>query len=325
MKEKANKCDLYDVTIRQLRVLSAIAGAGTIRGAANDLGVTPPAVTQQLDLLERSAGLALFERSRRGLRLTDAGQHMLAVHTKVETALSDGSATFRELKGLGRGRLVIGAISTAKYLAPRLIVAFAKSHPRLEVQLKIGNREEIIAALDQLDIAIMGTPPASQEVERMVIGAHPHIIIGPLDHPLARQKRITYAQLATDAFLVREMGSGTRMLMERTFAKINFTPRSMTEFGSNETIKQAVMAGLGIAFISAHTVAAEVSAGWLSVLPVDGLPVVREWYAVRARERQPSPASAAMWQFVADEGAGFLPEISSLPKVSQRSGRKKKE
>lgn len=312
MKEKLNRCCLHDVTVRQLRVLAAAADKGGIRAAANKLGVTPPAVTLQLRLLEDAAGLPLFERSRQGLRLTDAGYYLLGVHSKIEAALLEGSAACRELKGLGRGRISVGAVSTAKYLAPRIIAAFAGAHPRIEVELKVGNREEIVATLEQLDLAIMGSPPATVEVEHRVIGPHPHVIIAPADHRFAKLRQVSRARLAEETFLVREAGSGTRVLMEKTFAKLDLAPRAVTEFGSNETIKQAVMAGLGIAFISAHTVAAEVGAGWLSVLSVQGLPVVREWFAVRASGRHPLPASMAMWDFVTEKGAGFLADVKDM-------------
>lgn len=311
MKEKLNKRLMRDVTLKQLRGLAAIARSGKITAAANELGLTPPAVTLQLKLLEEAAGLALFERSRQGLRLTDAGLYVLAVQARIESALLECSESLSEMKGLSRGRVSVGVISTAKYFAPRAIAAFATAHPRVDVKLTEGNREEIIAALERfdLDIAIMGSPPDTLAVVQKVIGDHPFIIIAPAGHRLAARRRVTLAALANEKFLLREPGSGTRTLMERMFAKYEVVPRVGTEFGSNETIKQAVMAGLGLAFISAHTVAAEVAAGWLSVLPVEGLPVVRQWYAVRAKQKHLLPAGLAMWDFLMAEGAGFLPDV----------------
>ncbi len=302
---------MRDVTLKQLRGLAAIARCGKITAAANELGVTPPAVTLQLKLLEDAAGLALFERSKQGLRLTDAGLHVLAVQARIEAALLECSESLSEMKGLSRGRVSIGVISTAKYFAPRAIAAFAAAHPRIDVRLIEGNRGEIIAALErfELDIAIMGSPPDTLAVMQRVIGDHPFIIIAPAGHRLAARRRVALATLINEKFLLREPGSGTRTLMERVFAKHEVAPRTGTEFGSNETIKQAVMAGLGLAFISAHTVAAEVAAGWLSVLPVEGLPIVRQWYAVRAKQKHLLPAGLAMWNFLIDEGSGFLPHV----------------
>lgn len=309
MKEKLNSNCLRDITIRQLRALAAVDQQGGLRGASSSLGVTPPAIGQQLKALEEAAGLPLVERSTRGLKLTEAGRYVLVMHARIEAALRDGGAACMEFKGLGRGRVRIGATSTARYLAPRLIAAFARLHPGIEVELTVGNREEIVAGLEALDIAVMGHPPANIGVERHMIGPHPHFIIAAPQHPLAKHRRVTVGDLAGETFLLREAGSGTRGLMERTFAKLDLAPAKVTEFGSNETIKQAVMAGLGIAFISAHTVAAEVGAGWLKVLRVPGLPVTREWFAVRTTDRRPLPASTAMWEFVGAHGADFLPSL----------------
>lgn len=322
MKEKLNIDCLRDVSIRQLRVLAAIEQSGSVRAASTALRVTPPAISQQLKLLEDAAGLPLVERSTRGLTLTQAGHYLLATHTRIETALRDGSAACQELKGLSRGHVTIGATSTAKYIAPRVIASFAKSHPQIETELKIGNREEIVSSLETLDIAIMGSPPATVDVERRLIGPHPHLIIAAPDHRLARLKRVPVSEIAEENFLLREPGSGTRMLMERTFAKLDIIPRKVTEFGSNETIKQAVMAGLGIAFLSAHTAASEISAGWLKVLPVAGLPVMREWFAVRVKQRRLLPASEAMWEFVGEKGANFLPSFAPEPRRSKKSNAK---
>ncbi|MEQ1711234.1 MAG: LysR substrate-binding domain-containing protein [Hyphomicrobium sp.] len=315
MTEKLNSLSdecFRHVTLRQLRVLAMIAAKGRVGAAANALGVTAPAVTQQLALLEAAAGLPLFERSRQGLRLTDAGRHLLGAHGRMEMALRDAAALCNDIKGLGRGRVALGAVSTAKYLAPYLIAAFARRHPNLDVRLTVGNRQEILASLEQLDIAIMGNPPPDLDVERHVIGRHPHVIVAPVDHPLTRLKHVPPARLAGETFLQREIGSGTRALMERTFATLEIKPRTFSEFGGNETIKQAVIAGLGIAFVSAQTVTTEIMARLLSVLPVEGLPIVREWYAVRLRGRQQSPASMALWEFVTTRGPGLIPDPTDL-------------
>jgi LysR family transcriptional regulator for metE and metH len=305
---------MRNVTLKQLRVLSAVARTGRITSAASALGVTPPAVTLQLRLLEESAGVPLFNRTRQGLRPTDAGIYVLGIQARIEAALSECSESLRLLRGLSSGRVSVGVVSTAKYFAPRVLVAFAEAHPQIDVRLIVGNREETIAALAQLelDIAVMGRPPENIEVEQQAIGDHPHVVIAAPQHRLASRRRLSLEALGGETFLVREPGSGTRSLMERMFAKAHMSPRIGMELGSNETIKQAVMAGLGIAFISAHTVAAEVEARRLSVLPVRGLPVVRRWYAVRNRQKQLLPAGTAMWDFLVSRGSDFLPDVSVL-------------
>jgi LysR family transcriptional regulator for metE and metH len=193
-----------------------------------------------------------------------------------------------------------------------VLAAFRRSHPGVEIQLSVGNREETIAALETfgIDFAVMGRPPNRFEVDRSVIGPHPHIIVAPPDHPMARRRYIAPRDLSSETFLMREPGSGTRMLTEQLFADTGTTPRIGMAIASNETIKQAVMAGLGIALLSAHTVAVELDDGRLTMLDVVGLPIMRQWFVVRRSERRMMPAASMLWDFFASEGGGFLPTLN---------------
>jgi LysR family transcriptional regulator for metE and metH len=217
------------------------------------------------------------------------------------------------LRGMDGGRVSVGIVSTAKYFAPRALAAFKRLHPKVEMRLLIGNREDTIAALEDLsvDFAVMGRPPEHFEVDRAVIGDHPHVIIGPTDHALAG-RRLSLADLAQETFLLREPGSGTRLLMQRLFEDAGVDPPIGMEIGSNETIKQAVMAGLGVALLSAHTIAAEVEDGRLAVFDVLGLPIVRQWFVVRRREKRLLPAAQALWDHLVTSGRAFLPDSALL-------------
>lgn len=314
---------MHGITLKQLRIVDAIARDGRIVSAANALAVTPPAVTVQLQLLEQSAGLPLFERSKTGLRLTDAGQLYLYAARRVQRTIDECSQAVSVMKGLGGGRVIVGLVSTAMYFAPYAFAAFAKRHPGIELRLSIGNREQTLLSLARLDvdIAITGEPPESIGLEKHVIGNHPHVIIAPPNHRLAGRRRLKLADLSDEPFLLRETGSGTRKLMERIFAQEEVTPRVGMELESNEMIKQSVMAGLGIAVISAHTIVSEVEAGRLVVLPVSGLPVMRKWYAIRASDKRVMPAAAAMWDFLVSEAAPFL-RITSHQAGTKRLRRK---
>ncbi|MEZ5841605.1 MAG: LysR family transcriptional regulator [Hyphomicrobiales bacterium] len=300
---------LRTVTLKQLRALQAVVDTGTVTGAASILNVTPPAVTTQIRLLEESAGMPLLQRVGDRFRPTDAGRSVLAATVRVEAALDGCLEELELLQGLSGGKVSLGVVSTAKYFAPHAVGAFSRSHPGIEVRLFVGNREDIIRALrdDTVDLTIMGRPPEDLPVERTVLGAHPHILIAAPDHPLAQGGRIGIADVAGETFLMRESGSGTRMLMERLFAVQGISPRIGMEIGSNETIKQAVMAGLGIAFISAHTVAVELADGRLAELDVEGLPIRREWFVVKRSDKRFLPAAAALHDFLVSEGVGFLP------------------
>lgn len=313
------------VTFKQLRALDAAVRMGTISKAAQALGVTPPAVTMQMQALEESAGLPLLEKTEMGLRPTDAGAIVLDTAHRCEAALEDCSDALEALKGAGGGHVTVGVVSTAKYFAPRVLAAFSNAHPNVEMRLSVGNRSETINALRdyELDFAIMGRPPESFEVDQAVIGDHPHVIVAPPDHPMAGKRRIAISKLADETFLLREEGSGTRILMQRLFAEVGLNPNMGMEIGSNETIKQAVMAGLGIALISAHTVAAEVDEGRLVVLDVSGLPVLRQWFVVRRRDRDLMPSSQALWDFLAAKCADFLPDLSQI-KIRKRQTRRQR-
>ena len=213
------------------------------------------------------------------------------------------------IAGRTGGRVSIGAVSTAKYFVPFAIAAFSRLHPRIDISLSIGNRQEIRQALRgyELDFAIMGRPPPDVEVDTHLIGDHPHIIVAPRGHRLARNFGLAAVDLAHETFLTREQGSGTRMLMEQLFEATELQPTVGMEMSSNETINQAVIAGLGIAFISAHTVATELEDGRLVALDVAGLPVVRQWFVVRRRDKVLLPPAQAMLDFLSAEGARFLP------------------
>jgi len=303
------------LTLRQLRAVAAIARTGRIAAAADALGVTAPAVTLQLKLAEEANGLALFERTRSGLKLTEAGRLVLDAALRVATLIADCEDGLKAIKGLTGGKVSVGVVSTAKYFAPRIIRAFMLDHPQIDLRLSVGNRTETIQALAsfEIDLVVMGRPPADLEVHEAAFGPHPHVIIAPPDHPLAGKRRISTARLAAESLLVREEGSGTRALFRAYFAGHDVKiPPVQFEIGSNETVKQAVLAGLGLALISAHTVAAEVDSGRLVILDVAGLPIVREWRIVRRADRTPSPAAQALWDFVEAKGHGFLPQILGM-------------
>ncbi|MFT0858637.1 LysR family transcriptional regulator [Ancylobacter sp. G4_0304] len=301
---------MRNATLKQLRAVAAVVETGTVTAAAKRLNVTPPAVTMQVQLLEEMLGVPLLERTGERFHPSAAGREVLAAVSRIEHALGDCSAALDAMKGLNAGRVTVGIVSTAKYFAPNALGAFARTHPGIEVALLVGNREEMITALrgDVIDVAIMGRPPMDMTVEQHLLGPHPHVMIAPVDHPLLG-RRVSPLALAGMKFLVREPGSGTRGLMERFFQGAGIEPRIAMEIGSNETIKQAVMAGLGLSFISAHTVAAEIADGRLAILDVEGLPVVRQWYVVKRSAKRLTPPAEAIAEFLGRRGSEFLPDV----------------
>ncbi len=294
--------------MRQLQIFAAAAKALSFSRAADELRMTQPAVSMQMRQLEESAGLPLFERIGRRLYLTQAGAEMLRTAQGVMRSLEEAGEVFAALRGLEDGRLTIAVVSTAKYFAPKLLALFARQHPRIDMKLSVSNRDQVVQLLErnEVDLAIMGTPPREIETAAVPFARHPLVIIAAPSHPLAEKKRVPLAALAQETFLVREPGSGTRAAMERFFAEHGIRVRVGMEMSSNETIKQAVMAGLGLSFISQHTVGLELATGQLVLLRAEGLPVVREWYVVHREEKQLSPLAQAFKSFMLAEGAAFL-------------------
>jgi LysR family transcriptional regulator for metE and metH len=297
-------------TLRQLRALGAVTSAKSVSAAAQLLSLTPPAVSQQLQLLEGAlGGVPLYERTATGMRPTEAGREVLTALERIEAALTDCASAIDALRGMGGGRISVGVISTAQYFAPFALAAFQNAHPMVEMKLQIGNRSEMIAGLEKfnLDLALMGYPPEHFPVDRAIIGDHPHVIIAAPDHWLAKRGRIALADIARETFLLREPGSGTRALMVGLFSNLPSGPR--IEIGGNEAIKHAAMAGMGLALVSAHVAAVEIADGRLAVIDVEGLPIVRQWFAVRRSERRQLPAADELWEHLRRSGARFLPKL----------------
>jgi LysR family transcriptional regulator for metE and metH len=235
----------------------------------------------------------------------------MAALGRIEAALRDCAGAIDALRGMEGGRVAVGVISTAKYFAPFALAAFQRAYPKVEMRVLVGNRHEMISKLEafETDVAITGRPPEDFPVERAVIGDNPHVIIAPPDHPLATRRRVPLSEVAAEVFLLREVGSGTRDLMRRAFAEAELPLPKGVEIGSNETIKQAVMAGMGVALLSAHTIAAELEDGRLVVLDVDRFPIVRQWFVVRRSEKRLLPAAQALWRHLVVAGARFLPGL----------------
>ncbi|MFZ2103143.1 MAG: LysR family transcriptional regulator [Oricola sp.] len=303
---------MLNVTLRQLRSLLAIEQTGKISLAANGLGLTGPAITSQLKQLEEEVGLSLFDRTPDGMRPTAAGNAVLEAAHAVEERLRALQEEMTAMRGGKHGTLKLGAVSTAKYFTPRMIAAFQKDNPLIDIELFIGNRAETIDALrhQRIDVALMGRPPRDMEVEAALFGDHPLVIVAPPEHRLATKRDISKEVIAAEKFLVREAGSGTRTSLEIFFADVPAKLDNLgVEMGSNETIKQAVMAGLGIAFISAHTIEQELKLGRLVILDVEGLPIRRQWFSVWRADRSPSPVMRIFQTFLIREGAKYLPII----------------
>ena len=298
-----------NITFRQLRVFAEVAQQGSMARAAETLHLTPPAISMQIKEIESQVGLPLFDRNGRAVTLSTAGEYFLVHAKRLLAALKDADHAMARLKRVERGLLTIGMVSTAKYFVPHLLARFHEEHPGVDVRLRVaGNREQLVALMDagEVDISIMGRPPREVATRAESFAAHPLVFVAPPAHPLVRRADLPVTALDGCAFIAREHGSGTRSALEAFFTEHRFEPRMAMEMSSNETIKQAVIAGMGISFLSLHTVGLEVRSGLLSVLDIQGTPLMRTWNVVHMGSKVLSPAAEAFRYYVIEHGEAFL-------------------
>lgn len=318
---------MKNITFRQLRVFNEVARHLSFSKAAQALYLTPPAVTMQVKELEGHVGLPLFERQGRQVTLTTVGEYMLVYARKMLATLKDAEDAAARLKRVEVGTLTIGMVSTAKYFLPRLVTLFRREHEGVEIKLAVGNRELLVKMLhaNEVDIAIMGRPPRELATRAEPFAAHPHVFVAPTDHPLLKFGDQTVESLRPYGFIVREPGSGTRAAMEQFFQSARLEPKVIMEMSSNETIKQAVMAGMGLSFLSLHTVGLELDNKIIAVLDVEGTPIVRAWNCVHTLSKLLSPAAEAFRYFVLERGEGFMAEqfgrFTSIPHLTPANHR----
>ena len=299
------------LTLKQLRIFEAAARHLHFGRAAKEVHLTQPAVSIQLKQLEQSVGLPLFEQVGRRMHLTRAGEELLRHSKAVLGQLREAEEAIEALKGAGGGELHLAVTSTAKYFAPKLLAEFRRLQPRVRVRLTVSNREAVVRELAEntADLVIMGRAPRGLDTEALAFARHPLAIVASPEHPLAASRRLTLAKLAGETFLIREQGSGTRAAMEQMFAEHGFKPADTIEMSSNETIKQAAMAGMGVSFLSLHTVGLELATGRLVVLRVAGTPVMRDWYVIHRAKKRLSGAASAFKQFLLERGAALIDKV----------------
>ena len=302
---------MRSATVRQLQIFSVAASHLSFARAAEKLHLTHAAISLQIKQLEDVCGTQLFDRIGKKVFLTEAGDILLDHARQILQSLKDADESLMALKGLKGGRVTIAVTSTAEYFAPGLLAEFRKAQADVRVRLLVDNREEVSRMLisNEVDLAIMGRPPADMEAEATTFAPHPFVIVAGADHPLVGRTALTLDDIAQETMIVREAGSGTRLAMEGFFREHAIEPNIDMEMGSNEAIKQAVVAGLGISFISQHTLGLELSAGRLVVLPVEGMPVMRRWFLVRHKSKRLTPALGAFWDFVLAFAPDYLKRL----------------
>lgn len=307
---KATK-NFSNITIKQFRALQATIDSGSMIAAAEKLNVTPPAISLQLRLLEEIIGMPVIERLNGVNELTDIGKIVLKAGKNIDSALLQCQNSINKLIGHDTGHVNLGITSMAKYFTPLLISSFLQDHADIDISLNVDHRADILNKLQhhELDMAIMGEAEPDSTFDYLKIGTHPQVLVGSVKHPLCDKKNIDINDFNHDIFLMREEGSSGRILLEEFFDQLQFHPPKTIEINSNEMIKQSVIAGVGVAIMSTHIMINEINTKQLAIFDVKGLPIERNWYAVKRKSEHFQPSSQIMWDFIIDNAEHYMPKI----------------
>ncbi len=301
MKTAGFKPLLRNVTFRQLQIFAAVIHHGSFTRAADELFLAQPTISIQMKKLGETVGLPLFEQVGREIRPTGAGQDLFVACREFFAIFENLDTQIADRKGLRRGKLRLGVVTTAKYIAPELLAAFGQRFPGIEFAMKVSNRDEIITRIqnNEDDLYVMGQVPEEDvNVEATPFALNPLTVMAQRGHPLAQKPApLPLAAIADAPFLIREPGSGTRHAYLRLFGENRLRPNVIMELGSNEAIKHAIASGLGISILSIHSLALEGTSGPIQVLDVEGFPILRKWYLVYPRGKRLSLTAQKFLEF----------------------------
>lgn len=295
-------------TLQQLKLFEAVSRKNSYTRAAEELNLTQPAVSIQIKRLEEQCGLPIFESVGKKIFTTTAGKALYEACVDILNRAEELKNTIEELKGVVKGPLRLSVVTTSKYFMPHLLGNFLNKYPEVEPKLVFTNRARVIQHLydNEDDFVVMGQIPDDDKLETypfleniLVPTAHP-------DHPLANKKKITLEELVKERFLVREEGSGTRLVFDRLLEKNGLNIEPYMELGSSEALKQAVMAGLGLAILSLHSLRLEQAAKKLVVLDVEEFPLKRRWFAVHMKGKKLSLVAQTFHDFIIAESNNIL-------------------
>jgi LysR family transcriptional regulator, low CO2-responsive transcriptional regulator len=300
-------------TLRQLKVFEAVARHLSFSRAAEELHLTQPAVSTQVKKLEDHAGLALFEQFGKKVYLTPAGAELLDIGRGIIQQFDSAESAMTQFKGVSGGKLNVAVISAGDYFFPRLLVEFIGRHRGVVLNFTVHNREGLLSqmAANLTDLAIMVRPPVDADMVAEAFAPHPYVIVAPPAHALVGEAAIRVERLLREPFIVREHGSDTWQSMSDGFGVHTDRLNVAMQIKSTETIKQAVIAGMGLAFLSRHTIAQELRTGSLKVLDVRGFPLMLNWYVVHRRHKRLPPVAQAFKDFLVNEGAALIAQATS--------------
>lgn len=298
-------------TLQQLRLFEAVVRHGSITLAAREANLTQPAVSIQIRRLEDHAQMPLLDQVGKRMHPTSAGRELLKASQNILREMADLDGALQALRGQVAGPVRVSAVTTAQYFMPHLLGEFVRRYPDVQPSMEVTNRERLITRIDMHldDVYIMGQVPERMDVindpfleNKMVVVAHP-------DHPFAKVERLALEDLVRGRMLVREPGSGTRQAVDRMLASRGLSITPFMELGSVEALKQGVMAGLGVAVISQHSIPLELALHRLAIVNCESFPLRRPWYAVQMASRRQPEAVRKFLDFLHTEGAGVIGDL----------------
>jgi len=297
------------ISLRQLQVFNAVARHLSYTRAAKEMHLSQPTVSMQIKKLESDIGLPLTELIGKKISLTEAGTELYQASRDILGTLERLEMQIDDQKGLRTGHLRIAVVTTANYFAPRLLGKFYQAYPGIKVSLEVTNREHILKRMSHNidDLYLIGKPPESTELEFHPYLANPMVVVAPVNHKFANKEAITLSDIANEHFIMREQGSGTRIAIEQKFADAGLELKVALELGNNESIKQGISGGLGIALLSLHTLTSG-DMNELTVLDVQGFPISWQWYIGHAKGKRLSILARTFIEFMYKEGSSQLPE-----------------
>ncbi len=306
------------VTWNQLRLFEAVARNSSFTRAAEELHVVQPTVSAQIKQLTDTVGVPVFEQVGKKIYLTDAGKELHKTIRELFDSWDRFEMTIADLKGAKAGKLRVAIVTTAKYFVPRLLGPFCQHYPGIDVSLEIVNRDRILDRLvdNQDDLYIMGIPPEHIAIEKHPFLQNPLVVIAPKGHELASRKRVPLTRLTKERFILREQGSGTRIAAEEFFAKRKVNLTVKMELSNNEAIKWAVAGGMGLSVVSQHALMLEPMQDKITILDVEGFPIMRSWHIVYPAGKRLSLVAATFFEYLKEEAEMIQDELFAPKRTS---------
>ena len=296
-----------NITFKQLRLFLALEQTESVTKASRMMHISQPTASMQLKEMTEKIGSPLFEVISKKIHLTALGREFAKTAREMTGRWEAFEQHATQMQGLTKGRLRVAVVSTAKYFIPKLLGSFCSKYPEVDISLEILNRDGVIKRVEDNsdDLYVMSRPPVHIDLEDQILMPNPLCMIAYKNHPLASKKNLRLQDLKHERFILRELGSGTRMSADIHFKQKKFTPSLLLELGNNEAIKKAVASHLGVAVISIHALDQFDYDKEISVLKLQDFPINSQWHLVYLRGKQLSPIAKAFYDHVLSESKHF--------------------